>query len=1300
VRSYFTGLLALRATHSRPVGPLARAVAFAVVALMCLGNNAWAVSATWDADADAQWATGTAWVGGTAAGSASAGVNTDTATFDGAGNYVVGLNGGSVQRHIGTIDITNTGTTTFNNGGYLYVYDTIKMSATAGAVNIGGNLRLNGTTANTITNDNTASLLTISAATGRSVAGSATVTVGGAGSTTITGAITPASGSLAFTKVGTGALTLAGNNNFAGGVTLKQGTINISTNNSALGTGTFQIGDSTGTTAVTVDSLSARSITNALSLYQDFTYTGTNTLSQGTGAITLATNGTTGNRAITVSASTLTLGGNIGDGGGGYSITKNGAGTLVLSGTSNTYGGGTTISNGVLTIATTGALPGWDTNGRFSVVSGATLAVYNAVTDTDITTMLGTTNFAAGSSIGFDTTTAGRTYSVSLANTAQGALGLTKLGTNTLTLSGTASTYTGATTINSGSLQIDNAGSLGNTSGITVSASNNSALVLNNVTAGSGKALTIRGPGVGGFYGALTTPTTGNTVSEWQGSVTIGTTTLTRIGSQTGTLKVSGNIGETTSGSELIVRNNGGVTVLSGANTFSGSLSISTGTLRVGGDTNIDGSNNIISGPLGKGSLVAAVSSAALTAEGSTARTIYNPVTFTSNNPLAIGAATTDTGKLTFRGAFTRTGTNIVSINSDVDFAGGSTSSTLNRVDVNGGTTTVSSGTYNLNNYLTLNTSGTTAAYVQTGGSVTVTSGGIYAANRNDAISTITVSGGELISSVANGLRFGAYTGGSGIYTVSGGGSMTSTITGGSGLYFDKTSGTAQFNLGDGTNFTGGTSINDGGTSGTLTVNKITRNAGSGVFNFNGGTLKASENNATFLGDNTNITANVMAGGGIIDNNTFNISIGQNLLNGGGTDGGMVFKGSGTTTLTGTSTYNGGTTINAGTLNVNSAAALGDSSGYLTFNGSGATLQLGATIASTTRNYIMTTAGTIDTNSYDLTHSGTISGAGTLTKSGTGTLTLGNTNTYSGGTTVNAGTLTIGTGGTLGATTGALAVNNPNTGAGTAVVLNLATAVDTTVGSLSGTKATPSSGTNTSTINNGGSGRNFIVNQTADGTYDGVIAGAGSFTLGSLSTNKLTLTGANTYSGTTTISAGTLAANAANALGGTMTVTVTGGSLLIGANEAINNDAEVVLSGTGSSIVMGDGGSAMTQHVGALTLNANSTLDFGTNAGGNTLWFTGTFTGTSGQLTVGSNWTYGTDHLVFTSDPTANLSYFTFSNGFVPSVQSYSTGFEIIAIPEPGTILAGALLLGGLFFFERKRIKRLLAGASRVTGDA
>ena len=164
-----------------------------------------------------------------------------------------------------------------------------------------------------------------------------------------------------------------------------------------------------------------------------------------------------------------------------------------------------------------------------------------------------------------------------------------------------------------------------------------------------------------------------------------------------------------------------------------------------------------------------------------------------------------------------------------------------------------------------------------------------------------------------------------------------------------------------------------------------------------------------------------------------------------------------------------------------------------------------------------------------------------VTKAGAGTWTLSGGNTYSAGTILNQGTLTVGTAGTLGAVTGALAVNNTNTGAGTDAVLNLSTGADTTVGSLSGTIAMPTTGTNTATITTQTT-RNFTVNQTAAGSYSGVIAGAGSFTLGSLSTNTLTLSGANTYTGATTVTTGTLLING-DSSGATGTVTVNGGTL-------------------------------------------------------------------------------------------------------------------------------------------------------------
>jgi autotransporter-associated beta strand protein len=153
---------------------------------------------------------------------------------------------------------------------------------------------------------------------------------------------------------------------------------------------------------------------------------------------------------------------------------------LKLNGTNNTYSGGTTVSAGALSIGSTAALPGWNANGTYSVSANATLAVQNAVTDADIATMLGTTNFAAGSFIGFDTSAADRTYSVIIADTAQGSLGLTKVGGNTLPLNATNS-YTGGTFVDFG----------------TVAMKNNSAFGTGDVTldggafTGSGTAVTI-----------------------------------------------------------------------------------------------------------------------------------------------------------------------------------------------------------------------------------------------------------------------------------------------------------------------------------------------------------------------------------------------------------------------------------------------------------------------------------------------------------------------------------------------------------------------------------------------------------------------------------------------------------------------------------------------------------------------------------------------------------------------------------------------------------------------------------------
>ena len=114
----------------------------------------------------------------------------------------------------------------------------------------------------------------------------------------------------------------------------------------ALGTGTFTI--TGGAFDSTVANLSTTNL-NVQAWNGDFTFVGTNNLTLGTttsvgGAVTMS-----GNRTVTVDAGMLTVQGAIGDGGSGYGITKNGAGTLRLNGT-NSFTGTTTINEGWLSI--------------------------------------------------------------------------------------------------------------------------------------------------------------------------------------------------------------------------------------------------------------------------------------------------------------------------------------------------------------------------------------------------------------------------------------------------------------------------------------------------------------------------------------------------------------------------------------------------------------------------------------------------------------------------------------------------------------------------------------------------------------------------------------------------------------------------------------------------------------------------------------------------------------------------------------------------------------------------------------
>ena len=283
-----------------------------------------------------------------------------------------------------------------------------------------------------------------------------------------------------------------------------------------------------GTAVTSVGSITTGAGT--LTLNGNVTYNTVSTYTGAGGNITGNLNLGGGTRTFTIGDSILaanefTIGANLSNGG----LTKAGAGSLTLSGT-NTYAGPTTVSAGMLKAAKQVSLynntPANWTATNIIVSSGATLALNVGGTgeftasDVDVLKALGTATggFLGGSVLGLDTTNAAGgnfTYGTAIANTNGGAnaIGLTKLGTNTLTLTA-SNTYAGTTTIDRGTLALTAdqtlAGGLtfatanGSTNVGTLNSSANATFggnllvrtnnaTANQISIGSGKTLTVNG---------------------------------------------------------------------------------------------------------------------------------------------------------------------------------------------------------------------------------------------------------------------------------------------------------------------------------------------------------------------------------------------------------------------------------------------------------------------------------------------------------------------------------------------------------------------------------------------------------------------------------------------------------------------------------------------------------------------------------------------------------------------------------------------------------------------------------------
>ncbi|ENR02242.1 hypothetical protein H721_02228 [Brucella ovis IntaBari-2006-46-332] len=210
--------------------------------------------------------------------------------------------------------------------------------------------------------------------------------------------------------------------------------------------------------------------------------------------------------------------------------------------------------------------------------------------------------------------------------------------------------------------------------------------------------------------------------------------------------------------------------------------------------------------------------------------------------------------------------------------------------------------------------------------------------------------------------------------------------------------------------------------------------------------------------------------------------------------GGLTKNGAGTLTFSGANSYTGATTVSAGILTLT-----GDNTG-----GGTTTVDARAELHIGTGGASGSLAGNIvNDGALVVDRSGVISGTGGLMKSGTGTVTLSGVNTYTGGTTLTAGTLAAASDNNLGGASGGLTFNG-----GTLQVMGT---------SWTSTNWAVSLQAGGGTFDIEDAANNFAVTQG--------VAGAGGLTKSGSGT--LTLSGANSYTGATTVSAGTLTQGAA-----------------------------------------------------------------------------------------------------------------------------------------------------------------------------
>jgi autotransporter-associated beta strand protein len=467
------------------------------------------------------------------------------------------------------------------------------------------------------------------------------------------------------------------------------------------------------------------------------------TVPGGTGALSLRLSAAdnTVNAVGTINISAV-----IGQGATASGITKVGGGTLTLSG-GNTYTGGTRIDAGSLALGASNVLA----NSGTINVNGGTLAL-STFSDT-----VGAVTLTSGNITGTTGVLTGTSYSVqsgTISAILSGTGGLTKTTNGTVTLT-RGNTFSGATTINGGTLSVSIMSNGGGGSGVGASSNAATNLILNGGTleyTGTSNITTDRLFSVGSSGGGIAVSSSGSLIFNGTGSIGFnsqtGSRTLTLGGTGTGSLAVG--ITDVTGGGLVAIDKRGtGTWTLSGNNTLTGGLSIFQGRI-------ILGSANAI----GSANPVAFFQDAGQTA---TLRLNRNSVTVTGLDAGSTGSAVVEnagtnaatltvntSGSSSFAGVLQDGGSNALAL-----IKSGSGTLTLSGSNTYTGLTTVSGGTLLVNGSIasaaTVNSGGTLGGGGTISGLVTVNSGGTL--SPGDSTGTITVGGLDLRSGSATAIE-------------------------------------------------------------------------------------------------------------------------------------------------------------------------------------------------------------------------------------------------------------------------------------------------------------------------------------------------------------------------------------------------------------------------------------------------------------------------------------------------------------------------------------------------------------------